>query len=97
MKANTGKSRRKTNKHENEYWDRLQKQFSTCQYDHAGAYGERVNQKSDELLDLQRRIEANEQIMEGPTFQKMRANGQFRIRTSDRLLVAGQIYGRARA
>ncbi len=98
MKApTTGTNRRKTNNHDEDYWDKLQKQFKGCRYDHIGAYAEIMPKKSKQMRDLQRRIDTNEQILHGDTFIQMKANSQFRVRTSDRLLVAGQLFDRARA
>lgn len=64
MKGRTGKGRLKTNSHDPFYWQRLQKQFEVCEYDHAGAYCQRVTARSAAIKKMAAEINAVEENMQ---------------------------------
>jgi hypothetical protein len=87
---------RSANSHDDEYWERLRKQFQTCQHDHAGAYCEYRTGNPGSIEKIAREIEVNEDIIQSDKFKLMKANGSFGVRASDRLLRAGNVYGSRR-
>jgi hypothetical protein len=63
MKGQAGTGRRNNNAHDKKYWDRLKRQFRTCEYDHTGAYGEGRHPKSRAMKALHTRMEDYEQMI----------------------------------
>jgi hypothetical protein len=88
MPVNSGAGRQKANTHSDAYWDRLRSEFQNCEYGHSGAYNEIHDHRSAEIVDLERRIDENEAILNSPLYQHMKTMGEFRTRASDRLLAA---------
>ncbi len=73
MRANSGTGRQRGNSHDDRYWDRLQRQFQACAYDHTGAYSElRIRTKSPERHKLERHFELAEQTMETERYKNLR-------------------------
>jgi hypothetical protein len=78
MKSQAGKDRRRANRHNGQYWNRLRRQFEACAYDHTGAYSEsRPHPISPDIHTLQQQMDTNENIMRTENYQKMKANGHF--------------------
>jgi hypothetical protein len=76
----------KANSHDDDYWDRLKKQFRTCQYDHSGAYAAQNRTKSSDMKNFERNLENTERNVQSASYQHLRKSGYFHPRPSDRLL-----------
>ena len=76
----------KSNRHDDDYWERLKGQFENCEYDHTGAYSEYGPKRVNGVTELEARMENTEKNLNSVTYQHMNHLDEFNPRSSDRLL-----------
>lgn len=64
------------------YWQRLRKEFETCQYNQSGAYGAYNGIRTEGMAEVEARIDRVEVVIKSQKFKRQLDEGGFNDRLS---------------